>query len=85
MPTDCTVTEIIRATKPVAAFVARCVCTCLPGLTLLAPSLAAQDTASTARLPTVQVTVTRETGRLRGAQGRGKVGVRIREGGGPRV
>ena len=51
------------ATKSARGFVARCVCSSLVAAGLLSAPAAAQDTASTARLPTVQVTVTRETGR----------------------
>ena len=51
------------ATKSASGFVARCVLICLLAAALLAAPAAAQDTVSTARLPTVQVTVTRETGR----------------------
>ncbi len=64
MPTDRLRTGTISATTPRAGFVARRVCTQIATAGMLATSVAAQDTASTtARLPTVQVTVTREVAR----------------------
>ena len=48
---------------PHTRLVALCVCAHLAAVTLVAPGAAAQDTTTAARLPTVQVTVTRETAR----------------------
>ena len=54
---------LTRATSTVNRLVALLFAANIGGAGALAPSLGAQDTTTTARLPTVQVTVTRETAR----------------------
>src|SRR5687768_4513683 len=63
MGTDRLHTEILSAMRPLSGSIALVISAQLVGAGVVASSAGAQDTTSTARLPTVQVTVTRETAR----------------------